>query len=127
MSSNANDSSSSEAIYLTWLCGEDEPFWNDSFWMEKQPYFTSCFSQAVWSIPPALIFWLLLPIYAITLRKPRARGPLGALSVSKAVLLSFLAVLGLTDLLYAALSEKVSPLKFVKVIKGYNWLKLIRL
>ena len=46
-----------------WLCGQGEDFWNSSAsWNSPRPAVGACFQAALWTFPPALVFWLFLPL-----------------------------------------------------------------
>lgn len=96
-------------IYWPELCGPDRPFWNTSqSWHTDTPSLSACFRTAVWSVPPFVYFWLLLPFYIRYVRRAKGRDiPLSTLALAKFIALLALTGVAAMDTAYFALGANV--------------------
>lgn len=97
-------------IYWPELCGPDRPFWNTSqSWHTDTPSLSACFRTAVWSVPPFVYFWLLLPFYIRYVRRAKGRDiPLSTLALAKFIALLALTGVAAMDTAYFALGANVA-------------------
>lgn len=116
----ANEAASSDSEDLTVLvpdiCGDGNPFIDpDLMWYTDRPDLTPCFRKSVLMWTPCAFFWLMLPIRMRTLfRSPSMSSVAGetkltTLSLSRALMASLLAVIGVMDTLFWALREGMAP------------------
>ncbi len=72
-------SPSSLVVRAEWLCGwTGVVFWNtSSAWDVPVPLVSTCFQAALWTFPPVLIFWSLLPfsLWSTLARRRRSVNP----------------------------------------------------